>query len=89
MTFYLELPNDLTRELEEEAARAGLPLAEYALRILSASVLSTQADSPPRTGAELVAYWKREGLLGSRPEVEDPVAYARELRERAQRRIRT
>lgn len=85
MTFILELPNDLERDLEKAAARAGLPLAEYALQILAAHRVLTP-EAAPRTGAELLAVWEQEGLLGTRPDIEDPVAYARELRERTQRR---
>lgn len=86
MTFILELPSDLERDLEKAAARAGLPLAEYALQILEASRPSASEADPPRTGAELLAVWEREGLLGGRPDIEDPVEYARELRQRNQTR---
>lgn len=86
MTFILEVPNDLERELEIAAARAGLPLTEYALRVLAGIDPTTPASNPPRTGAELVAYWRREGLIGTRSGIGDPVEYARDLRERAQRR---
>jgi hypothetical protein len=85
VTFILEVPNDLERDLEQAAARAGVPLAEYALQILAASRSST-TEPDPRNGAELVAFWKREGLIGTRTDIEDPVRHARELRERAQTR---
>lgn len=86
MTFILELPVDLERDLEIAAARAGLPLAEYALQILAANLTPATDEAPPRNGAELLAHWEREGLLVTRPDIEDPVTYARELRERTQRR---
>jgi uncharacterized protein YmfQ (DUF2313 family) len=86
VTFILEVPNDLERDLEKAAARAGMPVAEYALQILAANRDSVEDEPPPRNGAELLAIWEREGLLGGRPDIEDPVAYARELRERNQRR---
>ena len=38
-----------------------------------------------RTGADLVAYWERNGLLGTRRDIADPVAYARQLREQCDR----
>jgi hypothetical protein len=51
-----------------------------------------EADTAPpadaaavRTGADLVAYWRRHGLIGTRPDIDDPVAYARQLREQTQR----
>lgn len=82
----LDLPRELEEELAAEAARLGLPLAEYAVRVLAESRPAT-ADRP-LTGAELVEYWKREGIIGSRPDIEDPVAFARALRERNQNRAR-
>lgn len=86
MTIILDLPNELERELSQEAARKGLPLAEYALQLLAANRGMAAGSTPPRTGAELVAFWEREGLIGSRTDIHDPAQYARELRERAQTR---
>ena len=86
MTIILDLPNDLERNLEQAAARAGLPLAEYALKILAANGGALPQAPAPHTGAELLAIWEREGLLGGGPEIGDPVAYARALRERNQNR---
>jgi hypothetical protein len=85
MNLVLELPPELETELAAEAARLGLPLAEYALRLLA----GRRGPSPPlRNGAELLAYWQGEGLVGTRPEVADSAAHARDLREKAQRRAR-
>jgi len=42
----------------------------------------------PRTGADLVARWEREGIIGSRPDIVDPAAHSRRLRAEAQRRRR-
>lgn len=86
MTLILEVPNDLERELEKAAARAGLPVAEYTLRVLKSSHQPGEAAVPSRTGAELLALWEREGLLGNGPDIEDPVTYARQLREKNQNR---
>ena len=85
MTITLDLPGDLERMLEAEAARLGLPVAEYAVRIL---VESRPSHDHPEiaTGAELVAYWEREGVVGSRPDITDPVAHARRIRAEAERR---
>lgn len=41
-----------------------------------------------QTGADVVAYWEKEGLIGTRPDIEDPIAHARQLRERAEKRER-
>ncbi len=85
MSLVLDLPAELETELTAEAARLGLPLPEYVLRLLA----SGRAPSPaPRTGAELLAYWHGEGLVRTRPEIADSSAHARALREQAQRRER-
>ena len=83
MTLKLELPNDLESQLSSEAQRLGLALDQYALQLLRNSAV---APKRPTTGAELVAYWKQEGVIGSRPDIADSATYARNLRELAQRR---
>lgn len=88
MTINLELPQGLRSAMEQAAAERGLPLAEYALQVLASHHAPAAEQTVFRTGAELVAYWDREGLLGSRSDIEDPVSYARELRERNQNRRR-
>lgn len=88
MTIILDLPNELERELEQAAAEAGLPVAEYAMRVLESSRHSVQQAAPRRTGAEILALWEQEGLLGGGPDIADPVKFARELRERNQNRRR-
>ena len=40
----------------------------------------------PINGAELVEYWKRIGVFGSRPDITDSVEYARQLRRDAETR---
>ena len=85
MSLVLDLPTELETELGVEATRLGLSLPEYALRLLAGG----RAASPaPRTGAELLAYWQGEGLVGTRPEIADSLAHARALREQVQRRAR-
>jgi hypothetical protein len=81
----LNLPPELETELAAEAARLGLPLTEYVVRLLAGG---RSVQSAPRTGAELLAYWQGEGLVGTRPEITDAPAHARALREAAQRRAR-
>jgi len=85
MSITIDLPQELAGELSAEAARLGLPLSAYAERILTARTL---LPNRPTTGAELVKYWEAEGLLGTRPEIQDSQAHARELRQRAERRER-
>jgi hypothetical protein len=83
MSLVLDLPPELETELAAEAAQLGLPLAEYVVHILAGGRSLRPA---PRTGAELLAYWQGEGLVGTRPEITDAPGHARALRERAQRR---
>lgn len=85
MTLTLEISERLEEQLLTEATRLGLSLEQYALRLLGDV---RDAKSPPSSGAELVAYWRREGVIGSRPEIEDSQAHARQIRHKAQRRTR-
>jgi hypothetical protein len=83
MSLVLELPSELETELATEAARLGLPLPEYALRLIAAG----RGRRPVlRTGAELLAYWQDERLVGTRPEIADSQAHARAVRQQAERR---
>ena len=63
--------------------RLGLPIELYALRLLGDL---PRTDQGPASGAELVAFWRREGVIGSRPDIEDSQAYARRIRHQAERR---
>jgi hypothetical protein len=65
----LDLPPELENELFTEASRLNLPVSEYILRILSVRQILA---NPPKTGAELVAYWQSEGVINSRPDITDP-----------------
>lgn len=86
MTITLDLPEELEQELLAEANELGLSLSDYALRVLSTGLI---VGDRPKTGAQLVAYWKAEKLIGSRPEITDSQTHARWLREQAARRIPT
>ncbi|MEH2235678.1 hypothetical protein [Nostoc sp.] len=85
MSINLDLPPELENELFTEASRLNLPLSEYILRILSVRQVLA---NPPKTGAELVAYWQNEGVINSRPDITDSQAYSRKLRHEAQTRER-
>ena len=84
MSLSLELPHDLAEELEKEAARLGLPLSDYALRLLATG----RSKKDLTSGAELVAYWQEEGLVGTRSDIQNPQEHARQLRHEAERRVR-
>ena len=83
MSLILDLPPELETELAAEAAKLGIPLQDYALRLLAGG-----ARPAPNNGSELLAYWQGEGLVGTRPDILDAPAHARSLRERAQTRGR-
>ena len=83
MTLTVDLPKDLELRLTAEAMRLGLPVEQYTLRLLGDVPNSGQ---PMVSGAELVAFWRREGLIGSRSGIEDSQTRAREIRHRAERR---
>ena len=83
MTLTLDLPKNLEHRLTAEAMRLGLPVEQYALRLLG-DVPKT--DQRPANGAELVAFWRREGVIGSRPDIQDSQAHARRIRHQAERR---
>jgi hypothetical protein len=86
MSIHLDLPPELESQLSTEVLRLNLPLSEYILRVLSiAEVLS----NPPKTGAELVAYWQSEKVINSRADITDSQVYARNLRHQAETRTRT
>jgi len=85
MTLTLDLPKELETALAAEAASLGLPLSEYARRILAAGRVPGAA---PKTGAELLAYWRREEVIGSRPDIADGLEHARTIRRKAEKRSR-
>ena len=79
----VELPDVLADALTDEASRLGLSLPDYAVRLLtSARPLAVSV----RSGADLVAFWRAEGVVGSRPDIADSPSEARRLRDQAQRR---
>jgi len=85
MTLKLDLPKELEAELSIGAAREGVPVEIYALRLLSAS---RAGAGRIQTGAELVEYWNREGVIGSRTDIADSQSHARSIRGAAERRDR-
>lgn len=85
MSIRLDLPKELERELTTEATQMGVSLAEYVLRLLSTR---SSVEAAPATGADLITYWQSEGLLGTRSHTTDSQALARQLRHKAEKRIR-
>ncbi len=77
----LAIPDHLADALTREANRLGMSLPDYAIRLLTTAQPPT---SEMRTGAEIVAYWQAEGLIGTRTDPTDSPVLARQLREQAQ-----
>jgi hypothetical protein len=78
----VELPDELAEALTDEALRLGISLPEYAVHLLTSARASAISA---RNGADLVAFWQAEGLIGTRSEVRDSQAEARRMREQAHR----
>ena len=85
MSLVLDLPSELEAELATEAAQFGLPLPNYVVGLLATGRRKKLAV---QTGAELVAYWQSEGLVGTRSDITDSQAHARALRNQAETRSR-
>lgn len=79
----VELPDDLAAALADEASRLGLSLPDYAVRLLTSARPSAASV---RSGADLVAFWRAEGVVGTRSDIADSQTEARRLRDEAQRR---
>jgi hypothetical protein len=85
MTIILDLPADLETKLVSSASQCGLSLPEYVLQVLDREA---GGSSPAKTGAEVLAYWQKEGLVGTRSDVTDSAEHARALRQQAETRHR-
>ena len=99
MTLTLELTPEQERYIQAEARRRNLDAASYAIALLFDEGAATDSDEealppagplPPAdgAGADLVAYWEREGLIGTRPDIKDSLEHARAIRRKAERRTR-
>jgi hypothetical protein len=85
MSITLDIPEGLASELAVEAQRLGLPLGDYVVTLLATG---RRIVSIPKTGAELVAYWQEQGIVGSRPDIVDSQSHARDVRRQAEQRLR-
>ncbi|MBX9580008.1 MAG: hypothetical protein K2X87_06830 [Gemmataceae bacterium] len=85
MTLTLELDAELAEVLAEEAARKKMSLPDYAVYLLTITV---PPPPPLKTGADVVAYWESEGLIGSRPDITDPEAHSQVMRAKSNGRHR-
>ena len=81
MNIAVDLPEELENQLSVEAAELGLSLPQYVPRVLSTGVV---IGKKLKTGAELVDYWQKEGVIGGRSEITDSQARARQIRNKAE-----
>jgi hypothetical protein len=92
MALTIELRPDAEAALRRAAARRGMVAADLARALLEEQLEREQQSSEsraPTTGAELVAYWRAEGVVGAwagRTDITDSATHARELRRRAETR---
>ncbi|MBY0231109.1 MAG: hypothetical protein K2W96_17630 [Gemmataceae bacterium] len=82
MTPTIEAAEQVPATLETEAAGLGMTVQEYIVHLLT----DKPGTETIRNGADLVSYWEKHGVIGSRPDILDSQAEARRLREQAQRR---
>ena len=86
MSVVLNLPKNLVKQLNNEAAAQDKPLDEYVIDLIQ------RARQPKRTRfqttAEVLAYWKAEGLIGTRPLKTNSQKLARKLRVQSETRKR-
>jgi hypothetical protein len=83
MSQIIDLPDDLADALNDEASRLGMSLPEYAVLLLASA---RPSPTTVQSGADLVAFWRAEGLVGNRPDIVDSQTEARHLRAQAERR---
>jgi hypothetical protein len=82
MILTLELPQELEAHLSRVAVEMGMSLSEYVLHLLTIH----QSVTSFHVGAELVRFWRDEGVIGSHSEIADSQVYARQLRHTAETR---
>lgn len=78
MTLTIELTPEEEAALEEQAIAAGMESSEYARQLLTTELTDL---SLPRNGAEILAYWEREGVRGVFADRGNAQEFARQLRD--------
>ena len=84
MTIMLELPPEIEAKLKAEAVQNATSIDKYALNLIEEGLMAEPANF--KTGAEVVAYWMKHGLIGiwaDREDIGESVEYARKLRQQA------
>ena len=81
----ITLTPEIERALAARAERQGTTPERLALHDLHALYVGEQPPEEPRTGADLLALWEREGAFLPHESLPDSPALARRVRERSQR----
>jgi hypothetical protein len=84
MTITLELTPAEASALTRKSKERGQPLPEY----IQARVKELATEELQPIGAQIVAEWEREGVIGYRTDISDSQVHARKIREKAQTRAR-
>jgi hypothetical protein len=87
MTLSIELTEEEKNAVERAAKERDMEVGEFVRSLILPS--SAAGAAAVTTGEELVSYWQREGLIGTRADIHDSATHARALRDEAQRRIRS
>ena len=88
MSLVLELSSELETALAAEAAELGLPLSEYALRLLAAGRVPNPHAADRRAEIGFLLAGAR-ALVGTRQDIVDAPGHARALRQQAEKRERS
>ncbi len=88
MTLILDLTPQQEQQIEAQARARNMDARTYALARLFEDQPVEHAEEKQWSGADLVAYWEKEGVIGSRPDITDSQEHARAIRRKAERRGR-
>ncbi len=83
MSIVLDLPQKLVKELNSEAARQNQDLNEYLTQLIQRGRTVRFSST-----ADILKYWEKEGLIGTRPARTDSQKVARRLRKQSNTRDR-
>jgi len=83
MSIVLDLPQKLVKELNSEAARQNQDLNEYLTQLIQRGRTARFSST-----ADILKYWEKEGLIGTRPAGTNSQKVARRLRKQANTRDR-
>ena len=87
MTITLELTPAEAAALARKASERGQRLPEYIQERVKEFATEETLETVP-IGAQIVAEWEREGVIGYRTDISDSQVHARKIREQAQTRER-